>query len=128
MKARSFFSIGRLLAPALAGSMALAAASAQAGDVHWSIGIHSSGAGASFYSAPPVVYAPAPVVVYPAPVYAAPRVMYAPAPVVVTPVYPSHHHQHGFRHVRPPSFHGEWQHGGRRGGHSGHRHHGHWHR
>ncbi len=88
-----------LIAAIAATASLLAAGSAQAGHVHWSIGINlppvaviSSGpvpvyAPAPVYAPPPVVYAPPPPVVY-----MPPPVVYAPAPVVYTPprvIYPA---------------------------------------
>lgn len=109
---------------------ALAAGSAHASDVHWSVGIeapiapgvsvgtvisnrHALPVVAPVLVAPPPVYVPAPVVVAP-PIYAPP--VYAPQVVYGAPVwvggrwvrYPVHHHpypgvwRHGFDHRVTP--------------------------
>lgn len=73
---------------AAAAVLALAAAgAAQAGDVHWSIGVQAApGVTIGVGNTRPVVVAQAPVVVYPAPVVThRPPVVYAPAPVYVRP-------------------------------------------
>lgn len=73
-------SLRRLVPWVLAFAGAAAAGSAQAGGVHWSIGIN--------LPAPPVVYAPPPAVVYaPPPVVYEPRPVryYSPPPVVYEP-------------------------------------------
>ncbi|WP_280154968.1 hypothetical protein [Piscinibacter sp. XHJ-5] len=72
---------------------ALVTGAAQAGNVHWSIGISLPPVGTVISNvpapvyAPAAVYVPAPVYVEPAPVYyvAPPRVVYRPAPVYVAP-------------------------------------------
>jgi len=114
---------------ALGATAALAAGSAHASDVHWSVGIQAPIApGVSVgtvisnrHLAPvlvaPPVYLPAPVVYAPSPVVYAPAPVYAPRPVVWgAPVwvggrwvrYPVHHHpvpgvwQPGFDHRGPP--------------------------
>ncbi len=107
---------------AAAAVLALAGAgAAQAGDVHWSIGVQAApgvtiGVGNSrpvvvaqapvvVYPAPvvthrpPVVYAPAPVYVRPAPVYVRPApVVYGPPVVYGQPRHRPHGHAHGWRH------------------------------
>ena len=98
-----------LIAAVATAAGLLAAGTARAGDVHWSIGINLPPVGtvisnAPVYAPPPVVYAPPPVVYAPPPVVyqPAPRVVY-PAPVVVSrPVpivygepYYGHRHRHG---------------------------------
>ena len=84
----------------------LAAGTARAGDVHWSIGINLPPVGtvisnAPVYAPPPVVYAPPPVVYAPPPVVyqPAPRVVY-PAPVVVSRPVPIAYGEpyHAYRH------------------------------
>jgi hypothetical protein len=81
-----------LIAATLALAGTLAAGTAQAGDVQWSIGVNlpvHPHVSVGVFSAPPVVYRPVPVY-GPAVVYApAPRVVYAPAPVYArrAPVY-----------------------------------------
>ena len=73
---------------AAAAVLSLAAAgAAQAGDIHWSIGVHAApGVTIGVGNSRPVVVAQAPVVVYPAPVVThRPPVVYAPAPVYVRP-------------------------------------------
>lgn len=91
---------------ALAFAALGAATSAQARDLHWSLGVHAApgvtfGVGNSrpVYVAPaPVYMAPPPVYVAPAPVYYGPSyptyyapVYYGPRPVVR---HPGHHHGH----------------------------------
>ena len=96
-----------LIAAVATAASLLAAGTAQASDVHWSIGINLPPVATVISSAP--VYAPAPIYA-PAPVYAPPPppVVYAPAPVVYAPpqrvVYPvpvvygpRHHHGWGDR-------------------------------
>ncbi|HWP18251.1 MAG TPA: hypothetical protein VNO84_03920 [Burkholderiaceae bacterium] len=98
----------------------LGAAPAMAGDVYWSIGVHSPGVSTTISNARPAVVYPAPTVVYPAPtvvypapavvyptpraLYSPPPVMYAPRPVYVHPapvvVYPGHGkkwHKHEYK-------------------------------
>lgn len=88
-----------LLAAVATAASLLAAGSAQAGDVHWSIGISLPPVATVISSAPAPIYAPAPVYA-PAPIYAPapvvvapPPVVYSPPPVVYTPaprvVYPA---------------------------------------
>jgi hypothetical protein len=76
--------MARKLILALASTVALmAAGTAHAGGVSWSVGINLPGIGTVISNAP--VYVPAPVVVYqePAPVvYQRPAPVYAPAPVI----------------------------------------------
>lgn len=97
-----------LIAAVATAAALLAAGTARASDVHWSIGISLPPVGtvisnAPVYAPPPVVYAPAPVVYAPPPVVyqPAPRVVY-PAPVVVSrpvPVVygqPYYGHRHGW--------------------------------
>jgi hypothetical protein len=115
---------------AIGATAALAAGSAHASDVHWSVGIQApiapgvsvgtviSNRGvfpvmAPVLVAPPPVYVPAPVV-YEPPVYGPP--VYAPRVVYGAPVwvggrwvrYPVHHHPYpgvwnpGFDHRGPP--------------------------
>jgi hypothetical protein len=97
-----------LIAAVATAASLLAAGTARAGDVHWSIGINLPPVGtvisnAPVYAPPPVVYAPPPVVYAPPPVVyqPAPRVVY-PAPVVVSrPVpivygQPYYGHRHGW--------------------------------
>ena len=89
------------------GLLALAAAgSAQARDVHWSIGIQSPGVSVGVSSQAPVVVYPQPVYVYPQPVYQVrppqrgyvqPVVVYPAAPVAVWG-HPGHGHRHGHKH------------------------------
>jgi hypothetical protein len=107
-----------------ASVLVLAAASARASDVSWSVGIQAPvGPGVSVGTVisnrsygpavAPVIYAPAPVVYAPPPVYV-PAPVYAPAPVMLPApvyvpqrvvygapvwvsgrwVYPSRHHHH----------------------------------
>jgi len=85
-------SVYSLATAATLGFAALgASASAQAGDVYWSVGVSQPGVQVGVSNAPPVVYHPAPVVMYPQPhvVYAPPppppRVIYRPAPVYHAP-------------------------------------------
>lgn len=108
-----------LVAAMAVAACGLATGTAQAGDVHWSIGISLPPIGtvvsnAPVYHAPPVVYRPAPVyyqpapvvyvpppprVVYqPVPVYYAPPVHYRPVPVVVYRKGHGHHHHHRDKH------------------------------
>jgi hypothetical protein len=84
---------------AFAGASMLGAASANAGDVFWSIGIeapidpYGGSIGATISNAHPrPVYRPAPVYVQPAPIYYAPAPVYyhRPAPIIVRPG-PIHH-------------------------------------
>jgi hypothetical protein len=107
-----------------AGLLALgglfAAGAAQAGDVHWSIGVNLPPIGTVVSNVPvyaPPVYQP----VY-QPAYRAPRHVYAPPPVVVyqpaprvvyrpVPVYEPRYHEP------------RWERGPRHGGHGGHHHH-----
>lgn len=76
----------KMIVPALAAVALLGTGAAHAGNVQWSIGINLPpvatviGTGPVYLPAPPVIYAPPPVVVTPPP-----RVIYAPAPVVVHP-------------------------------------------
>src|SRR5690606_40479710 len=91
-------------------AMLAMAGSAQARDVHWSVGIHAApgvtvGIGNSrpVYVAPaPVYYGPPPVYYTPAPVvYSAPRYYVQPAPVYYGPRHKHHRHQgHKHRHGR----------------------------
>jgi len=83
-----------LIAAVAAAASLLAAGTAQAGNVHWSIGISLPPVATVISNAPAPVYAPAPVVYAPPPVvYAPPPVVYSPPPVVYTPpprvVYPA---------------------------------------
>lgn len=90
-----------LAAPALAMGLALAAASAQAGDVYWSLGMQAPGMVLGASNAAPVYVAPSPVVVYPAP-----RVVYpAPQVVVPPPVY-------GLGWMPPGQYKHRWKHHG----------------
>lgn len=124
MSARNFF-LGRVLGGVMVGGLAvLAALPAQAGDVHWSVGVQAPGIGATvsnsapmFHVAPPVVMYPGAVIVQPVPVrpppvyhLAPPRVVYAPAPVYyMAPGAVQHPHWHSHRH---PARHGHgWSHG-----------------
>lgn len=108
----------KLIAWLVTAAGALAAGSANAGDVYWSVGISSPGVGTVIsnappapvymapapvvYAPPPVVYAPPPRVIYrPVPVYTAPRVVYQPVPVVVRGGghgYYRHHRHHRHHH------------------------------
>ena len=92
-------------AGAVAAGALFTAASANAGNVSWSVGISAPGVAVGV-AAPPVYYAPPPPVYYrPAPVYYAPPppVYYRPAPVYYGPPayygpprgYYRHHH-HGY--------------------------------
>lgn len=93
-----------------AALLALAGGSAQARDVHWSVGIQAApGITVGIGNSRPVYYAPAPVYVAPAPVY------YAPPPVVYTapryyvqpaPVYYGPPVRHGHRHKHRHGRHG----------------------
>jgi hypothetical protein len=93
-----------LIAATLALAGTLAAGTAQAGDVHWSIGVNlpvHPHVSVGVSSAPPVVYRPVPVYGPPVVYAPAPRVVYAPAPVYArrAPVYV--HDQrwgHGHKH------------------------------
>jgi hypothetical protein len=113
---------------ALAGGALLAAGSARASDVHWSVGIsaplypgHVSTviSNGRYYAPPPPVYVrPAPIYYYaPPPVYYRPAPVYHyPAPVVVYRHGPPHH---GYWHHRHHDrWHDRWH--DRRGHHDGH--------
>ena len=82
-----------------------AAASAQARDVYWSVGVQAApGVTLGVGNARPVYVAPAPVYVAPAPVYLAPApVYYSPAPVYYGPVVyrVGHRHNHKWKGHRP---------------------------
>jgi hypothetical protein len=104
---------------------ALCAGTAQAADVHWSVGINLPHVGTVISNAP-AYYPPAPVYVEPAPVVVyrpAPRpvVVYQPVPQVVyrpVPVYAP-------RHYSPGVVRAGWAvpvHGGKHDGHRGHGH------
>ena len=62
-----------------AGALGIAA-TAQARDVYWSVGVGSPGISVGVGNVPPAYYGPPPVYVQPAPVYV------RPAPVYVAPV------------------------------------------
>lgn len=72
-------------AAALAAGAFGFAGTAQAGGVHWSVGVTVPGVVVGFGSVPPVVYAPPPVYMHPAPVYAPPPVYAAPAAYYMPP-------------------------------------------
>lgn len=117
----------KLIALLVTAAGAMAAGSANAGDVYWSVGISSPGIGTVISNAPPapvyvapapviyapqpVVYTPPPRVIYrPVPVYAAPRVVYQPVPVVVRGHGHGHYkHRHHRQHHRHHG--GGYQHG-----------------
>lgn len=128
----------KMIALLITAAGAMAAGSANAGDVYWSVGISSPGVGTVIsnappvvvhpapvyvapapvvYAPPPVVYTPPPRVVYrPVPVYTAPRVVYQPVPVVVRGHGHGHykhyrHHKHHRHHDRHDG--GYYDHGGR---------------
>ncbi len=73
-----------LIAAVATAATLLAAGTARASDVHWSIGISLPPIGTVISNVPQPVYVPAPVYA-PAPVVVAPPVVYAPPPVVYTP-------------------------------------------
>lgn len=124
-------------AAALIALGTVAAGSAHASNVQWSVAVNLPPVGTVISSAPVYVpapvYAPAPVYVRPAPVVvyrpAPPPVVYAPAPVVYrpVPVYapgygvvrggwavpPRHHHHYGYEGWRDDRRDGD--HDGRRG-------------
>jgi len=79
-----------LIAAVATAATLLAAGTARASDVYWSIGISAPPIGTVISNGP--VYAPAPVYA-PVPVYAPPPVVYSPPPVVYRPaprvVYPA---------------------------------------
>ena len=97
-----------LIAAVATAAGLLAAGTARAGDVHWSIGINLPPVGtvisnAPVYAPPPVVYAPPPVVYAPPPVvyHSAPRVVCPARLVVGRPVpiaygQPYYGHKHGW--------------------------------
>lgn len=108
-------SLRRIVPLVLALAGAAAAGSAQAGGVHWSIGIN--------LPAPPVVYGPPPAVVYAPP----PAVVYEPRPVrYYAPPPPAYSYGYYGRPVREewcPPRHRHWRDDdrweGRRGGYRG---------
>lgn len=77
-----------LIAAFATAAALLAAGTARAGDVHWSIGINLPPIGTVISNVPQgPIYAPAPVIYSPPPVvYSPPPVVYAPPPVVYRPV------------------------------------------
>ncbi|HNW62532.1 MAG TPA: hypothetical protein PKJ32_05995 [Piscinibacter sp.] len=79
-----------LIAAVATAATLLAAGTARAGDVYWSIGISAPPIGTVISNGP--VYAPAPIYA-PVPVYSPPPVVYSPPPVVYRPaprvVYPA---------------------------------------
>ena len=103
-------------AGAVAAGALFTATSASAGNVNWSVGIHTPavvvgvGGPPVYYAPPPVYYAPPPPVYYrPAPVYYGP-----PAPVYYRQphgyyrhhYYRGHGHRHGHGHGHR---HGHWR-------------------
>ena len=89
-KTRSIYA----MAAAAGVVLALAAGSAQARDVNWSIGVGVPGVAMGYGAPAPVYMAPPPVYVAPPrPVYYAPPVVYAPPPVYYRG--PGHRHWRG---------------------------------
>jgi hypothetical protein len=86
-------------AGAVAAGTLFAAASANAGNVAWSVGVNVPGVAIGVATPQPYYVAPAPVY-YPAPAYVAPPAYYGPAPVYYAPppVYyrpaPGYYHRH----------------------------------
>ncbi|WP_372661604.1 hypothetical protein [Hydrogenophaga sp.] len=80
------------------------ATQARAGDVYWSVGVHSPGVAVGVSNAPPVVVRPRPVVVYQEPVYQERVVVYEQRPRVI---------QREVVVVRGPVVHTGWDYGPR---------------
>lgn len=103
-------------AGAVAAGALFTAASASAGNVNWSVGIHTPGVVVGV-GGPPVYYAPPPPVYYAPP----PPVYYRPAPVYYGPPAPVYYRQpHGY--YRHHYYRGHGHRHGHRHGHG----HGHW--
>ncbi|TAL15441.1 MAG: hypothetical protein EPO01_18205 [Aquabacterium sp.] len=119
----------RLLAAGVAALGLLAAGSAMADNVYWSVGVSAPIDGGRVRThvgnvppAAPVVVAPAPVVyapppppaygypvAYPTAYYGAPRVVYAPPPVVYGRGFGWHHRHDDWRRWQGHHGHGGWR-------------------